>query len=65
MQSPLLSRADRYRYYQIYFYNLHRRRREIEFVLVPALSKDSVASCALDVRAEPFGVLARPARNQG
>jgi hypothetical protein len=65
MQSPLLSRADRYRYYQIYFYNLHRRRREIEFVLVPALSKDSVASCALDVRAKPFGVLARPARNQG
>jgi hypothetical protein len=65
MQSPPLSRMDRYRYYQICFYSRHPRRREIAFVVVQALFLDSATSCALVGMAKPFGALARLVRNQG
>jgi hypothetical protein len=64
MQSPLLSRADRYRYYQICFYSPHRRRRGIAFAVAQALFQVSAIFCAPVVMAKRSGGLARQARNQ-
>jgi hypothetical protein len=65
MQSPLLSRADRYRCYRTCFYSLHHHRTGIAFAVVQALFQVSVIFCALAVMAKSFGELARQARNQG